>query len=66
MSGRFVTAVSPVGLVGRFFLIRQTDTGSYRVVKPLRFISEAFKAEVDWKPERNTVIIRSAGQVKML
>ncbi|ASR48761.1 hypothetical protein B4V02_19710 [Paenibacillus kribbensis] len=36
------------------------------VVVPLRFISEAFKAEVDWKPERNTVIIRSAGQVKML
>ncbi|MBO3287587.1 copper amine oxidase N-terminal domain-containing protein [Paenibacillus sp. FSL M8-0228] len=35
-----------------------------RVVVPLRFISEAFKADVDWKAEKNTVIIRSADQVE--
>ncbi|WP_342438127.1 copper amine oxidase N-terminal domain-containing protein [Paenibacillus sp. FSL L8-0436] len=35
-----------------------------RVVVPLRFISEAFKAEVEWKAEKNTVIIRSADQVE--
>ncbi|APB71355.1 copper amine oxidase [Paenibacillus polymyxa] len=34
-----------------------------RVVVPLRF-SEAFKAEVEWKTEKNTVIIRSADQVE--
>lgn len=35
-----------------------------RVVVPLRFISEAFKAEVEWKADKNTVIIRSADQVE--
>ncbi|MDY8049441.1 copper amine oxidase N-terminal domain-containing protein [Paenibacillus polymyxa] len=35
-----------------------------RVVVPLRFISEAFKADVDWKAEKNTVVIRSAVQVE--
>ncbi|MEE4565954.1 copper amine oxidase N-terminal domain-containing protein [Paenibacillus polymyxa] len=35
-----------------------------RVVVPLRFISEAFKADVDWKAEKNTVVIRSADQVE--
>ncbi|MDY8094017.1 copper amine oxidase N-terminal domain-containing protein [Paenibacillus polymyxa] len=35
-----------------------------RVVVPLRFISEAFKAEVKWKADKNTVIIRSADQVE--
>ncbi|AET59438.1 copper amine oxidase domain protein [Paenibacillus terrae HPL-003] len=35
-----------------------------RVVVPLRFISEAFKAEVEWKSEKNTIIIRSADQVE--
>lgn len=35
-----------------------------RVVVPLRFISEALKAEVEWKADKNTVIIRSADQVE--
>ncbi|WP_031463697.1 copper amine oxidase N-terminal domain-containing protein [Paenibacillus polymyxa] len=35
-----------------------------RIVVPLRFISEAFKAQVEWKADKNTVIIRSADQVK--
>ncbi|MGG1615144.1 copper amine oxidase N-terminal domain-containing protein [Paenibacillus sp. NRS-1782] len=35
-----------------------------RVVVPLRFISEAFKAEVEWKADENTVIIRSADQIE--
>ncbi|MNW53546.1 hypothetical protein D3C74_311110 [compost metagenome] len=35
-----------------------------RVVVPLRFISEAFKAEVEWKADKNMVIIRSADQVE--
>ncbi|MEE4580587.1 copper amine oxidase N-terminal domain-containing protein [Paenibacillus polymyxa] len=34
------------------------------VVVPLRFISEAFKAEVEWKADKNMVIIRSADQVE--
>ncbi|MCP3746747.1 copper amine oxidase N-terminal domain-containing protein [Paenibacillus sp. A3M_27_13] len=35
-----------------------------RVVVPLRFISEAFNAEVEWIADKNTVIIRSADQVE--
>jgi hypothetical protein len=35
-----------------------------RVVVPLRFISEAFKAEVEWKADGDIVIIRSADQVE--
>nr|WP_269744434.1 stalk domain-containing protein [Paenibacillus sp. Aloe-11] len=35
-----------------------------RVVVPLRFISEAFKAEVEWKAGMNSIIIRSADQCK--
>lgn len=35
-----------------------------RVVVPLRFISEAFNAEVMWKSTTNTVIIRSSDRVQ--